>query len=52
VLEDIKDTNAAALGLYAALGLTVYRRRGVRFARRAGFTELVSMRLVQDATPV
>lgn len=50
VLEDIKDTNAPALGLYAKLGFTVYKRRKVRFARRAGFTELVSMKLVQDST--
>jgi ribosomal protein S18 acetylase RimI-like enzyme len=48
VLEDIKDTNAPALGLYAKLGFTVYKRRKVRFARRVGFTELVSMKLVQD----
>ena len=48
VLEDIKDTNEPALGLYAKLGFTVYKRRKVRFARRAGFTELVSMKLVQD----
>ncbi|MCD2440959.1 GNAT family N-acetyltransferase [Agromyces sp. SYSU K20354] len=49
VLEDIKDTNEPALGLYAKLGFTVYKRRTVRFARRAGFTELVSMKLVQDS---
>lgn len=48
VLEDIKDTNEPALGLYAKLGFTVYKRRKVRFARRAGFTELLSMKLVQD----
>ena len=48
VLEDIKDTNEPALGLYAKLGFTVYKRRKVRFARRAGFTELVSMKLVQS----
>lgn len=48
VLEDIKDSNASALGLYGKLGFTVYERRKVRFARRAGFTELVSMKLVQD----
>lgn len=48
VLEDIKDTNEPALGLYAKLGFTVYKRRKMRFARRAGFTELVSMKLVQD----
>lgn len=47
VLEDIKDTNTAALGLYRKLGFGVYRRRRVRGARRAGFTALVSMRLVQ-----
>jgi ribosomal protein S18 acetylase RimI-like enzyme len=50
VLEDIKDTNAPALGLYAKLGFTVYKRRKVRFARRAGFSELVSMKLLQDPT--
>ncbi|MFI7081449.1 GNAT family N-acetyltransferase [Micromonospora sp. NPDC049903] len=50
VLEDIKDTNAPALGLYAKLGFTVYKRRKARFARRAGFTELVSMKLVRDST--
>jgi ribosomal protein S18 acetylase RimI-like enzyme len=49
VLEDIKDTNAAALNVYTRLGFTVYKRKKVRFARRAGFTELVSMKLVQDA---
>jgi ribosomal protein S18 acetylase RimI-like enzyme len=48
VLRDIKDTNEPALGLYAKLGFTVYKRRKVRFARRAGFTELVSMQLLQD----
>ncbi|MEU8303326.1 GNAT family N-acetyltransferase [Actinomadura sp. NPDC048955] len=47
VLRDIKDTNAPALGLYAKLGFTEYRRRPVRFARRAGFTDYVSMRLAQ-----
>ena len=51
VLEDIKDTNAAALHVYAKLGFTVHKRRTVRFARRAGFSELLSMRLVQDAAP-
>jgi ribosomal protein S18 acetylase RimI-like enzyme len=50
VLEDIKDTNAPALGLYAKAGFTEYKRRKVRFARRAGFAELVSMQLVQDPT--
>ena len=49
VLEDIKDTNAPALHLYGKLGFTVYKRRRVRFARRVGFTELLSMKLVQDA---
>lgn len=46
-LEDIKDTNAPALGLYRKLGFEVYKRRSVRFAKRAGFTELLSMKLVQ-----
>jgi ribosomal protein S18 acetylase RimI-like enzyme len=48
VLEDIKDTNEPALGLYAKLGFTEYKRRRVRFARRAGFTSLVSMKLIQE----
>ncbi|HCS60970.1 MAG TPA: hypothetical protein DIW46_06175 [Microbacterium sp.] len=46
VLEDIKDTSTPALGLYTKLGFTIYKRRKVRFARHAGFTELVSMKLV------
>ncbi|MFD2794962.1 GNAT family N-acetyltransferase [Promicromonospora vindobonensis] len=49
VLEDIKDTNVPALGLYTKLGFTVYKRRKARFARRAGFSELVSMKLVQGS---
>ncbi|TJY63663.1 GNAT family N-acetyltransferase [Arthrobacter sp. CAU 1506] len=52
VLEDIKDTNAPALGLYAKLGFTIYKRRKVRFARRAGFTELVSMKFVPSSEDV
>ncbi|WP_127793873.1 N-acetyltransferase [Agromyces sp. LHK192] len=44
VLEDIKDTNAAALSLYGKLGFEVFKRRRVRFARAGGFTELLSMR--------
>jgi ribosomal protein S18 acetylase RimI-like enzyme len=47
VVEEIKDTNAAALGLYAKLGFTEYKRRSERFAKRAGFSEYISMRLVQ-----
>lgn len=47
VIEDIKDTNAAALRVYEKCGFTVYRRRRIRFARWAGFTELLSMRLVR-----
>jgi ribosomal protein S18 acetylase RimI-like enzyme len=47
VLEEIKDTNAAALALYAKLGFTVYKRRPERFAKRAGFSEYLSMKLVQ-----
>lgn len=46
VLEDIKDTNEAALAVYAKVGFEVYKRRPQRFARLAGFRELVSMRLV------
>lgn len=48
VLEDIKDTNAAALGLYRKLGFTVYKSRPVKGAKRAGFSEYVSMKLVQS----
>ncbi|CAM3282504.1 GNAT family N-acetyltransferase [Occultella aeris] len=48
VLRDIKDTNAAALGLYAKLGFTESGRRTVRGAQRAGFAEYVSMRLIRD----
>ncbi|WP_109212113.1 MULTISPECIES: GNAT family N-acetyltransferase [Microbacterium] len=51
VLEDIKDTNAPALAVYSKLGFTVYERRKVRFARRAGFTELLSMKRVMGTTP-
>ncbi|WP_072312902.1 GNAT family N-acetyltransferase [Agrococcus sp. Marseille-P2731] len=49
VLAEIKDTNAAALGLYAKLGFTIDERRPMRFARQAGFRELISMRLVQES---
>lgn len=45
VLEDIKDTNGAALGLYRTLGFAEYRRTPQRFPRLAGFGALVSMRL-------
>lgn len=45
VLRDIKDTNAAALGLYAKLGFTEIQRRPIRFAKRAGFSSYVSMGL-------
>ena len=42
VVEDIKDTNAAALSLFTTLGFTEYTRRSERFA------EYVTMKLVQD----
>ncbi|SDM56947.1 GNAT family N-acetyltransferase [Allokutzneria albata] len=45
VLEEIKDTNEAALGLYRKLGFTEYRRRPQKHAARAGFDAYVSMRL-------
>lgn len=48
VLEDIKNTNAAALAVYGKHGFEIYKRRPQRFARAAGFSELVSMRLVQQ----
>jgi ribosomal protein S18 acetylase RimI-like enzyme len=47
VLRDIKDTNAPALGLYGKLGFDEFRRRPIRFAKRAGFSAYVSMRLAQ-----
>ncbi|MCQ4118489.1 GNAT family N-acetyltransferase [Rhodococcus tibetensis] len=43
ILRDIKDTNAPALGLYRKFGFTEYRRRPVRFARRAGFSQYLSL---------
>ena len=45
VLRDIKDTNAAALGLYRKLGFAETVRRPVKFAKRAGFSDYVSMGL-------
>ncbi|WP_443073405.1 GNAT family N-acetyltransferase [Streptomyces sp. NBC_01429] len=42
VLREIKDTDTAALDLYRKFGFVEYRRRAVRFARRAGFREYVS----------
>lgn len=49
VLREIKDDNAAALGLYAKFGFTEYERRPVRFARKAGFDHYVSLRLARTA---
>lgn len=45
ILRDIKDTNAPALGLYRKLGFAETVRRPVKFAKRAGFSAYVSMRL-------
>lgn len=45
VLRDIKDTNTAALTLYAKLGFTETQRRRIKFAKRAGFRAYVSMGL-------
>lgn len=45
VLRDIKDTNAAALGLYRKLGFRTSSSRPVRFAKRAGFNQYVTMSL-------
>ncbi|MGP5126995.1 GNAT family N-acetyltransferase [Brachybacterium tyrofermentans] len=45
LLEDIKETNGAALGLYRKLGFSEDRRTPQRFPRLAGFTSLISMRL-------
>jgi len=47
ILRDIKDTNAPALGLYRKFGFTEYRRHPVRFARRAGFSHYLSLRLTR-----
>ncbi|MEW9552483.1 GNAT family N-acetyltransferase [Nonomuraea sp. NPDC050783] len=47
VLREVKDNNVPALALYRKLGFTEYRRRPVRFARRAGFSAYVSLRLTQ-----
>lgn len=44
VLEDIKNTNEAALGLYRKHGFTEYSRRRQRFSRFAGFDHLVTVR--------
>lgn len=49
VLRDIKDSNAAALGLYRKLGFQESRRRPVRWAKRAGFASYVSMSLDKTA---
>ncbi|GAB2477123.1 hypothetical protein GCM10027063_17790 [Promicromonospora xylanilytica] len=51
VLEDIKDTNAPALGLYAKLGFTVYKRQPVRHARRVGFAIAAAVSLVPPGLP-
>ena len=45
ILREIKDTNTPALSLYRKFGFTEYRRRPVRFARRAGFGQYLSLRL-------
>lgn len=45
LLREIKDTNEAALGLYRKLGFTEYERRPVKLAKRAGFSDYVSMNL-------
>ncbi|MDQ0643482.1 GNAT family N-acetyltransferase [Microbacterium murale] len=47
VLRDIKDTNVAALRLYAKLGFTEIQRRRIRFAKRAGFSAYISMGLTR-----
>ncbi|GHC81862.1 hypothetical protein GCM10007079_22300 [Nocardiopsis terrae] len=47
-LEDVKDDNEAALGLYERLGFREYRRRRVNHTRWSGFHAYVSMKLTQD----
>ncbi|MDA0566176.1 GNAT family N-acetyltransferase [Streptomonospora sp. S1-112] len=44
VLEDVADTNTAALALYAKLGFTEYRRRKVSHTRWSGINAYVSLR--------
>lgn len=46
-LEDIKDTNTPALGLYEHLGFREYKRRDVGRSRWSGFHAYVSMKLTQ-----
>lgn len=48
LLEEIKDTNEAALGLYRSLGFVEHRRKPARFSTGAGFSAYVSMRLDRD----
>ncbi|WP_232666793.1 GNAT family N-acetyltransferase [Pseudonocardia sp. TRM90224] len=47
VLEEIADTNAAALHLYRKLGFTEYRRKKVNHTKRTGISYYISMKLVQ-----
>lgn len=47
-LEDIKDTNAPALGLYERVGFHEYKRRSASHSRWSGFDSYVSMKLTQS----
>ena len=50
VLEEIKDTNVPALGLYRSLGFAEYKRRRVHHSIVSGFHYYVSMKLTRPAT--
>lgn len=46
VIDDVADTNAAALRLYEKAGFREYRRRPVGHTERTGINSYVSLRLV------
>lgn len=48
MIREIKDTNAAALGLYRRFGFEECDRRPVRFAKRAGFRDYVDLTLAPE----
>lgn len=47
VLEDIADSNTAAIRLYQKLGYQEFKRVRVRHTKQAGINHYISMRLVQ-----
>ncbi|PRX96733.1 GNAT family N-acetyltransferase [Allonocardiopsis opalescens] len=48
VLEDIADTNGAALRVYGRLGYTEIHRRPVKHTKRTGINSYICMRLERD----